>query len=1350
MVPIYTLNPINAERATFDVSTGTGECTVPVAHMRLYKESLKGMPWSGDPFSYNCDEFTKCDETGCEFPATHTEHHKSGSYRACSGHCTCINHLTGDHMSAPLHPDDEQQCFMHAHKLRLYWERTRDLPDKVHGTVESIDIDDRCPPEVRKRIRKFCEARRHVFEHAACGKPLQVKWPLHKIQLKEGAKPRRVPEPVWGHGSYRNVMTKWARNALASGQFEHCTFTQCASRPHIANKKKRGSTKDAADHGIRVCGDYSPLNKECIPMQANAPNVHWMIERAAGHAAYWYMDGEMMYNGFGLHPESRSICAIHTPLGLIQPTCLQFGLMNAGVVAQGAVRLWRERDLSIYTKNHSVSIADDLTGWCGHFTLPGGELVIDWTGLEKSFCETIEMANKNNYSINPLKTCFGSPRTDFFGFNLNIDGWQSADHNLSPIERCVAPADVPELRRVLGLFVQHKDRIPWYSPTAACLHKLTRKGYAWRWGAAEQAAFDTLREACLRNGVLAAPDYAKQFIVATDASDDGKGCVVYQLKDASEPDTAESGNRKIICYYSKAWKEAMQKRPAYYREGDALITSIKIGSYYSLASPFPLLVHTDQAPLRYIDTCAKGPVVAWRIENLGGVPYQILYRAGPKNIVPDALSRYPFLGPKTMRRSGILHALEDLLANLPNALKGPGCVWIWASRDTRPLSHVLKKWSGASRMHLRAPKESFQNKQWKYAVLIPRADTATDTLRDAINDGRPACVLVPTDIVPYAAQNRDGTFDMDIAKTIADAKKISLCSPLMTWVCLNVGLEHDVVYAGEGKASPPAGAASWSPLVGTRADWVNEQKSSLLAEAGKVDRTRLAAREDGLLMIVGADGLYRAYVPLPRRESLFKFTHESINHLADDKTYQELRENYYWPGMRAECRMHYMACPFCDLSKAKRNHAHGRFRGVRGSAPRSRWGMDFYGVGDGYVLGMIDLDSRWIELCYLQTREADGVLRAVRDQILFRHGVPDTVHSDHAREFVGRALTKLATEFGYVNTTTGGYCATGNSTIERFWGYLGICLRSLSDADYQTIEDRLQQMAWTWNTVKNGTSVRPFEIMTGVQPKTISGSILRTEAPLQTPMANSTFAESAAEFRRIALANDDYMRERRAATLNKRGRKLRELQVGDYVKMYIPPGHVEAVRRKRKAKHIVQFRGPLRIDERPSGTTMVLSCYFNPKNKFRRNITNVRRWNGPLPSKDAVNMAAPPCTFHDIEEGDFMFVREDNLAKKMDLTCVDEIDNENITVRCFGTTGKSPASAVFTPVWIMKDGLPQLTKPRKNVKATPWTWTIKTEDFKELVVSTECGLRATGKLTSAAIRTLSKAKPMKLRRFTTR
>ena len=153
----------------------------------------------------------------------------------------------------------------------------------------------------------------------------------------------------------------------------------------------------------------------------------------------------------------------------------------------------------------------------------------------------------------------------------------------------------------------------------------------------------------------------------------------------------------------------------------------------------------------------------------------------------------------------------------------------------------------------------------------------------------------------------------------------------------------------------------------------------------------------------------------------------------------------------------------------------------------------------------------------------------------------------------------------------------------------------------------------------------------------------------------------------------------------------------------MPPGHDEAPRRQRKAKHIAQFRGPLRVDEKLSTSTFLLSCYFNPERKFKRHLTNIRRWIGPLPSRDENANGVPPASHDDVAVGDFLFVRGSNAPadKRIDLIRVSECDHETLKVRGYGRTGPNPSSCSFRPVFIREDGFVQLVAPRRNQRVTP-------------------------------------------------
>ena len=219
--------------------------------------------------------------------------------------------------------------------------------------------------------------------------------------------------------------------------------------------------------------------------------------------------------------------------------------------------------------------------------------------------------------------------------------------------------------------------------------------------------------------------------------------MIFQLKDPELGDTLS--NRNVISYFSKAWPDNMRGKPPYYLEADALITCVERASYYSRATEYPLVVYCDQAPLQWIKTASKGAVTAWRIERLNGLDYEVHYKPGKINVIADALSRYPMIGPRTLSRTGIAATLDRLLTSLP-PLTERTTLWFWAAGDTDALLPAVRKWCSKtkSKVITASPPRGPPNKTWSFAIVMPRPERAVDYIRDILHDGRPAAVCPPT------------------------------------------------------------------------------------------------------------------------------------------------------------------------------------------------------------------------------------------------------------------------------------------------------------------------------------------------------------------------------------------------------------------------------------------------------------------------------------------------------------------------------------------------------------------------------------------------------------------------------
>ena len=121
-------------------------------------------------------------------------------------------------------------------------------------------------------------------------------------------------------------------------------------------------------------------------------------------------------------------------------------------------------------------------------------------------------------------------------------------------------------------------------------------------------------------------------------------------------------------------------------------------------------------------------------------------------------------------------------------------------------------------------------------------------------------------------------------------------------------------------------------------------------------------------------------------------------------------------------------------------------------------------------------------------------------------------------------------------------------------------MSSLKNEQYANVKDHIQAIVFVWNTtISESLNVSPFEVHTGTKPRTIAdGFLMQSETSSNIHISDIT--TTAAEFTRIARANADFNRKLTADVLNKEGRKLRELKVGDHVKIFAPPGHKEAVK----------------------------------------------------------------------------------------------------------------------------------------------------------------------------------------------
>uniref|UniRef100_J3NB79 Integrase catalytic domain-containing protein n=1 Tax=Oryza brachyantha TaxID=4533 RepID=J3NB79_ORYBR len=140
-----------------------------------------------------------------------------------------------------------------------------------------------------------------------------------------------------------------------------------------------------------------------------------------------------------------------------------------------------------------------------------------------------------------------------------------------------------------------------------------------------KTAFQTLKSALLTAPVLALPDFTKQFVLETDASNTGVGAILMQ-------------DGHPIAYISKALGPRTSGLSTYEKECLAILLAVDHWRSYLQHGEF--LIRTDQRSLTHLDD--QHLVTPWQhraFTKLLGLQYRIVYKKGVENKGADSLSR---------------------------------------------------------------------------------------------------------------------------------------------------------------------------------------------------------------------------------------------------------------------------------------------------------------------------------------------------------------------------------------------------------------------------------------------------------------------------------------------------------------------------------------------------------------------------------------------------------------------------------------------------------------------------------------------------------------------------------------
>lgn len=232
-------------------------------------------------------------------------------------------------------------------------------------------------------------------------------------------------------------------------------------------------------------------------------------------------------------------------------------------------------------------------------------------------------------TINAEKSVFCRKSLKYLGYVLDQTGWHVDEDKVEAISKFPTPTTKKEIQRFIGMCGWYRRFIKDFSNTAAPLTELTKARIKFRWTEDCEKAFQTLKSHLMTAPILATPDYTKPFAIACDASDVAIGGVLTQ---------DVGGKERVICYFSQKLSSSERKYSVTQRECLAVIRSIEKFRGYVEGTHFT--VYCDHSSLTYLKTMKNPtPLLARWILRMNAYSFDIKYRKGSANIVPDCLSR---------------------------------------------------------------------------------------------------------------------------------------------------------------------------------------------------------------------------------------------------------------------------------------------------------------------------------------------------------------------------------------------------------------------------------------------------------------------------------------------------------------------------------------------------------------------------------------------------------------------------------------------------------------------------------------------------------------------------------------
>lgn len=366
----------------------------------------------------------------------------------------------------------------------------------------------------------------------------------------------------------------------------------------------------------RLVVDFRQLNKKVLADKFPLPRIDIILDQL-GRAKYFStLDLMSGFHQIPLDQESRKYTAFSAPNGHFHFKRLPFGL---NISPNSFQRMMTIAMAGLNPECAFIYIDDIIVIGCSenhHF---------------QNLTTVFERLRHYNLKLNPAKCKFFLNEVTFLGHKVTDRGILPDDSKFEALKNYPKPNNVDEVRRFVAFCNYYRKFVPNFADIARPLNALLKKGVQFQWTDSQEQSFQQLKQTLMEPYILRYPDFSREFILTTDASNYACGAVLSQRY--TEGDFP-------IAFASRSFTQGERNKPTIEKELAAIHWAVNYFKSYLYGRRFT--IKTDHRPLVYLFNMKKptSKLTLMRLD-LEEYNFNIEFLAGKSNVCADALSRIP-------------------------------------------------------------------------------------------------------------------------------------------------------------------------------------------------------------------------------------------------------------------------------------------------------------------------------------------------------------------------------------------------------------------------------------------------------------------------------------------------------------------------------------------------------------------------------------------------------------------------------------------------------------------------------------------------------------------------------------